>query len=104
MVFFFWPSLLIVLYTFVGYGIVLFVLVKTLRFFKGGRNIHYNIDSLPTFTLIIASYNDAGILREKISNTFALKYPMASRAHRFCEELSPHPQSTQRLRMFPLIP
>jgi hypothetical protein len=75
MVFFFWPSLLIVLYTFVGYGIVLFVLAKTLRFFKGGRNVHYNIDSLPTFTLIIASGNDAGVLREKISNTFALKYP-----------------------------
>ena len=75
MLVFFWVSLVIVFYTFIGYGIVLFFLVRIRRFFKGERNISFNIEALPTCTLIIASYNEADILREKIKNTLALKYP-----------------------------
>lgn len=67
--------MLIVFYTFIGYGIVLFLLVKTRRLIKGRRRNNFNTNDLPTCTLIIASYNEADILREKISNTLSLSYP-----------------------------
>ena len=75
MIFFFWVSMLIVFYTFIGYGIVLFLLVKMRRLIRGRRRNNFNTNDLPTCTLIIASYNEADILREKISNTLSLSYP-----------------------------
>ena len=75
MIIFFWASLLIVFYTFIGYGIILFLLVKARRVIKGKRRSNYNLNDLPTCTLIIAAYNEADILKEKISNTLSLNYP-----------------------------
>jgi poly-beta-1,6-N-acetyl-D-glucosamine synthase len=75
MVFFFWVSLMIVFYTFIGYGIILFVLVKTRRIFKGKRDAQFSKATLPTCTLVVACYNEADILEEKIANTFGLQYP-----------------------------
>jgi poly-beta-1,6-N-acetyl-D-glucosamine synthase len=75
MVIFFWVSLMIVFYTFIGYGIILFLLVKARRFIKGSRYARFNMEALPTCTLIVACYNEAEILDEKIANTLALKYP-----------------------------
>jgi biofilm PGA synthesis N-glycosyltransferase PgaC len=70
----FWLSLFIVFYTFAGYAIVLYFLVKLRRLMKGrrsalGTGIHH-----PTLTLIIAAYNEEGLIEEKIHNTLALKY------------------------------
>lgn len=75
MIFFFWMSLLIVFYTYIGYGVILYTLIKLRRFFKGRRNTNFQEQHLPTCTLIVAAYNEADILKEKIANTLALKYP-----------------------------
>lgn len=75
MITFFWISLLIVFYTFIGYGIILFLLVRIRRIIKGKRNALYDLQNLPDCTLIIAAYNEAHILDEKIANTLSLKYP-----------------------------
>ncbi|RYD59183.1 MAG: glycosyltransferase family 2 protein [Sphingobacteriales bacterium] len=71
----FWASLFIVFYTFVGYGVLLYLLVLIRRLFKGKRRVETNMDTLPTLTLVVASYNEADILREKINNTLDLNYP-----------------------------
>jgi biofilm PGA synthesis N-glycosyltransferase PgaC len=75
MIFFLWISLLIAFYTYVGYGIVLFLIVKMRRVIKGKRESNFHYDELPNCTLIVAVYNEADILDEKIANTLALKYP-----------------------------
>lgn len=75
MILLFWISLFIVFYTFVGYAIVLFCLVKLKRLIYGKRKLVYNLDHLPTLTLIVAAYNEANIIEEKIQNTLALHYP-----------------------------
>ncbi|MDQ6903337.1 MAG: glycosyltransferase family 2 protein [Bacteroidota bacterium] len=72
---FFWISLFIVFYTFVGYGILLFFLIKIKRIFFRKKKSLYNLNELPTLTLIVAAYNEADIIEEKIKNTFDLKYP-----------------------------
>jgi biofilm PGA synthesis N-glycosyltransferase PgaC len=72
---FFWLSLFVVFYTFLGYGILLYILVRIRRIFKGKR-IPPSLDQdFPTLTLIIAAYNEESIIEEKISNTLGLSYP-----------------------------
>lgn len=76
MIFFFWFSLSLVFYAFIGYGLVLFFLVRLRRFFRGKRSISAGTAaSLPTCTLIVAAYNEEGFIEEKIKNTLALNYP-----------------------------
>lgn len=71
----FWISLLVAFYTFFGYGIVLFLLVKIRRLFKGRRPVAEPGSFTPDVTLVIAAYNEADIIEEKIHNTLALRYP-----------------------------
>ncbi|MCF0055773.1 glycosyltransferase family 2 protein [Dyadobacter sp. CY356] len=71
----FWISLFIVFYTFLGYGIVLYVLVRIRRIIKGKR-IYPGLDQdFPTLTLVVAAYNEESLIEEKIRNTIGLNYP-----------------------------
>jgi poly-beta-1,6-N-acetyl-D-glucosamine synthase len=71
----FWIFLFIIFYTYVGYGIFLYALVRIRRIIKGKRNSNFDLTNLPTCTLIIAVFNEASILEEKIKNTKELDYP-----------------------------
>lgn len=71
----FWTSIFIVFYTFFGYGIVLYALVKLRILLKGKRPIPDNGGNWPTATLIVAAYNEQDYIIEKIKNTLALNYP-----------------------------
>ncbi len=70
-----WACLFIVFYTFFGYGILLFFLVKLRIMLKGKRQIPDNGGNWPTMTLIIAAYNEKDYIIDKIKNTLALSYP-----------------------------
>ena len=71
----FWINLFIVFYTFAGYGLVLYFLIKLRQLIHGKRILRYNPDNLPTLTLIVAAYNEESIIEEKIRNTLSLHYP-----------------------------
>lgn len=76
MIAFFWISVFIIFYAFIGYGIVLFFLLKIRQFFRGKRSICTETSAnLPTCTLIVAAYNEQDFIAEKIKNTLALNYP-----------------------------
>jgi len=69
-------SLIIVFYTFAGYGILLYFIIRVKRIFKGHKQtIDEHPDSLPTCTLVVAAYNEQGFIKEKIANSLLLKYP-----------------------------
>jgi cellulose synthase/poly-beta-1,6-N-acetylglucosamine synthase-like glycosyltransferase len=71
-----WLSLFIVVYTFVGYGILLYIIIRIKRLIKGKpREILTDPDLLPTCTLVVAAYNEEGFIREKIIDTLKLRYP-----------------------------
>lgn len=72
---FFWISLFIVFYTFIGYAIFLFFLVKLKQLLYGKRKLLYNLNELPTLTLIVPAYNEVDIIEKKIQNTLSLDYP-----------------------------
>ncbi len=73
----FWISLFLIFYTFIGYGLLLFLLVKLKRILRPGKRKQYEFDALPTCTLIVAAYNEEDFIEQKIANTLALNYPDA---------------------------
>lgn len=71
----FWISVGLVFYTFFGYGILLYFLVSIKRLFATGRRKVSGFEELPTCTLIVAAYNEADFIEQKIANTLQLNYP-----------------------------
>ncbi len=72
---YFWIGLGIIIYTYLGYGIILYLIVTLKRFSFSSKTEPYTFDELPELTLIIACYNEADILDDKVKNTLDLKYP-----------------------------
>ncbi|MDX5421008.1 MAG: glycosyltransferase, partial [Hymenobacteraceae bacterium] len=68
----FWVALAIVLYTYIGYGIVAWVWARWTAATKGKAQLKA---FQPPVTVVVPAYNEASILREKIDNCFALDYP-----------------------------
>ena len=75
MIVLFWLCLLLVGYTYVGYGILLFLLVKIKGIINPRRADVYAEDELPEVTIIVAAYNEEDFITEKIENSLALRYP-----------------------------
>lgn len=72
----FWLSLFVVFYTYIGYGLVLFVLVRLRRAAYGRRTAPVVPEGgYPTLALVVAAYNEAGCMEAKVRNTLALDYP-----------------------------
>lgn len=71
----FWFCLALVVYTYLGYPVVLFLLVKLKRLFNKRKLLFFEPSELPRVSLVVACYNEAEILEEKIANTLALSYP-----------------------------
>lgn len=71
----FWISIFLIFYTFFGYGILLYILIRIKRLLMPLKREKYVYDGLPDCTLIVAAYNEASFIEEKIANTLSLDYP-----------------------------
>lgn len=71
--YFFWISSFVVIYTYIGYGILLFFIVKIKLLFTKSELLPLN--TLPNVTLLVAAYNEEIYIREKINNSLLLDYP-----------------------------
>ena len=73
----FWIALLIVFYTYIGYGILLYIIIRLKRLLKGVpfQPAMPADEELPTMTLMICAYNEEDVVAEKMANTLALDYP-----------------------------
>ena len=71
----FWVCLFIVFYTYIGYGILLYMIIRLKRLFCGKPTVLPADDQLPTMTLMICAYNEEDVVAEKMENTLALDYP-----------------------------
>ena len=71
----FWISLSLVFYTFIGYGLLLYLLVTLKKWWRKPVPVPAAGSYTPTLTLVIAAYNEAAVIEEKIQNTLALVYP-----------------------------
>ena len=73
----FWLCLFIVFYTYIGYGLLLYVILSVRRIVWGKRRESAvgSDDELPPMTLMICAYNEEEIVREKMENIRQLDYP-----------------------------
>ena len=70
----FWIGIGIVFYTYLGYGIVLYLMVKIKELFVKPR-LPRLPETLPEATLLIAAYNEEAIVASKMVNCRQLDYP-----------------------------
>ncbi|AZQ65296.1 glycosyltransferase family 2 protein [Flammeovirga pectinis] len=73
LIYIFWIFIFITIYSVIGYGIVLYALVKLKEKFYP-KAIISSIDT-PKITVLIPCFNEATILAEKIENTYNVTYP-----------------------------
>jgi Glycosyltransferases, probably involved in cell wall biogenesis len=73
--FIFYFSLVIIIYSYVGYGLLLLVLVTIKKLFNAKNVRQQDAAFQPPVTIIIAAYNEADFIEDKIKNTLALDYP-----------------------------
>jgi biofilm PGA synthesis N-glycosyltransferase PgaC len=97
----FWISLLIVVYTFVGYGFILFFLIKLKRLFAKPFKFITG-GALPTVTILIAAYNEEDFIGEKVNNTLQLNYPKDKIQIMFITDGSTD-QTAEKIKAFPEV-
>ena len=71
----FWILAGIVVYTYVGYGILLYALVKIRRILHLNKKVVANQSYEPAVTLFIAAYNEKDYVAAKMKNSMELDYP-----------------------------
>ena len=72
---FFWVALFIIFYSYLGYGILLFAIIKIRRILGLAKKFEGNEDYEPEVTLFVAAYNEKDYLDEKVANSKGLNYP-----------------------------
>jgi len=72
---FFALLLFIVFYAYIGYGLLLFIIIKIRRIAGLGRQIPADPGYEPDVTLFIAAYNEKDFIAEKVKNSRELDYP-----------------------------
>ena len=74
----FWFCLILLFYTYIGYGIVLSILVLFKKVFSGSNESFHTIkkSELPTVSFITAAYNEEDWIESKIENCILLNYPL----------------------------
>ncbi len=71
----FWVFAFLVFYAYIGYGILLFILVRLKRVAGKQKSAVISDDYEPEVTLFVAAYNEKDFVAEKLANSFALDYP-----------------------------
>jgi len=71
----FWLFLFIIFYSYLGYGILLYFIIKIRRMLGFAKKFEGNEDYEPEVTLFVAAYNEKDYVHEKVKNSFSLNYP-----------------------------
>lgn len=69
----FFCSFFVLFYNYVGYGLLLYILVRCKRLFSRKQTLPAS--PMPEVTLVIAAYNEEDFITQKIQNTLELDYP-----------------------------
>jgi poly-beta-1,6-N-acetyl-D-glucosamine synthase len=71
----FWTSFFVVFYSYIGYGLLMILLVSLKRVFRKNKVKVAPEKDLPPLAVVIAAYNEEEYITQKIENTLALDYP-----------------------------
>lgn len=98
---FFWISLSLLFFCYLGYGILLLFLNSVRLIFLQKRNTR-NFNDIPSVTLVVTVYNEENILEQKIKNSLAIDYPAEKFNMIFISDGSSD-RSTQIIGQYPEI-
>jgi cellulose synthase/poly-beta-1,6-N-acetylglucosamine synthase-like glycosyltransferase len=73
MEFIFWFGVALVFYAYLGYGILLYAMVRIKRLFVPNRL--FPVNELPEISFVVCAFNEADWIEEKIANSLSLDYP-----------------------------
>ena len=101
---FFWICAFLVFYTYIGYGILLWILLKLKRLVKGKAvDLPMPEDSeLPEMTLMVCAYNEESIIDAKMENCRSLRYPQGKLHFVFVTDGSTD-HTNERLQTYPEV-
>jgi len=71
----FWILFIILIYTYLGYAIILFVLVQLKKLFFTGKDKVPQANFEPNVCIFVTAFNEKDFLRQKVENSFSLDYP-----------------------------
>jgi cellulose synthase/poly-beta-1,6-N-acetylglucosamine synthase-like glycosyltransferase len=77
----FWVFIFIIFYSYLGYGILLYVIVKFRRITGLFKPFIGNEDYEPEVTLFVTAYNEKDYVIQKMQNSFSLNYPKEKVRH-----------------------
>lgn len=71
----FWVLVFVVFYAYIGYGILLYILVKLKRLLGKSKPYSENQDYEPEVTLFVTAFNEKDFVAMKVQNSRELNYP-----------------------------
>jgi cellulose synthase/poly-beta-1,6-N-acetylglucosamine synthase-like glycosyltransferase len=72
----FWTALFLLFYSYVGYGLVLYIFVKVKKWLQSHKaGDTFRLKLLPEVTLIVPAYNEGSCIAQKLHNSLQLNYP-----------------------------
>jgi cellulose synthase/poly-beta-1,6-N-acetylglucosamine synthase-like glycosyltransferase len=69
----FWTCIAIVFYSYIGYGMIIYIVVKIKNLIK--KKSEFDSSYEPEVTLVVPCFNEADYIEEKIKNSLELDYP-----------------------------
>ncbi|MDP4210995.1 MAG: glycosyltransferase family 2 protein [Bacteroidota bacterium] len=100
--FLFWFSFIIIFYSYLGYGLLIYLLVRLKRWFFKSKQQQIPANFEPGITLVICAYNEAGFMHRKIQNSLDLEYPAEKLNFIFISDGSDD-QTPEIIRQYPRI-
>ncbi|MFO7828874.1 MAG: glycosyltransferase family 2 protein [Bacteroidales bacterium] len=70
----FWILLIVIVYSYLGYPLLLIIVNFLQRWVKPKRKVEISTN-LPDVTMLIAAYNEIEFIEQKVNNTLSLNYP-----------------------------
>jgi len=71
----FWILLIILIYTYIGYALVLFLLLKIKKLLFPGKGTQPDPLYEPDVCLFVTAFNEKDYVKQKVENSFSLDYP-----------------------------
>lgn len=71
----FWILLFVLFYTYAGYAMVLFVLLKLKKIFFPSRFLKPDNSYAPNVCLFVTAFNEKDYVQQKVENSYSLDYP-----------------------------
>ena len=71
----FYISIFLVFYTYIGYGLLIYLILIIKRRFKQNKETEDIDNIIPEVTLFIAAYNEDYVVKKKMKNCYEIDYP-----------------------------